>query len=88
MTDARYFTPQWRRLTNVILERDKWTCQIRDRGCTHHATAVDHIEAVIEGGMFFDPENLRAACRHCNSVRGARLAAARASRYSDTNGRW
>jgi 5-methylcytosine-specific restriction endonuclease McrA len=79
--DPRYQSPAWRRLSRAIIERDGAVCQIRDRGCTQWATSADHIEAVVNGGAFWDPANLRAACRHCNSANGARVAAARAARY-------
>jgi 5-methylcytosine-specific restriction endonuclease McrA len=65
----------------VVLERDRWVCQIRDKGCTQGATCVDHITPAIEGGAFYDPANCRASCWSCNSVRGARLAASRQTRY-------
>jgi 5-methylcytosine-specific restriction endonuclease McrA len=72
--DPRYQTVTWQRLRQWVLDRDGWVCQVRDKGCTHGATTVDHIAATVEGGDFWSPANLRASCRHCNSVRGARLA--------------
>jgi 5-methylcytosine-specific restriction endonuclease McrA len=47
---------------------------VRGYGCTQHATAVDHIIAVADGGAFYDPANLRATCVHCNASRGWRRA--------------
>jgi 5-methylcytosine-specific restriction protein A len=73
-SDPRYHTEEWRRLRLYVLDRDRWVCQVRDKGCTHGATTVDHIAPVVEGGEFWDLGNLRGACWSCNSVRGARLA--------------
>jgi 5-methylcytosine-specific restriction endonuclease McrA len=70
--DYRYQTTAWKRLRLLILERDRHTCQVQGEGCTTVATTVDHIVSVGEGGAFYDPANLRAACPHCNSARGWR----------------
>jgi 5-methylcytosine-specific restriction endonuclease McrA len=80
-TDPRYHTPEWTRLAQWVKDRDRGVCQVRDQGCTHAGTAVDHIVPVAEGGDFWDPTNLRASCRSCNSRRGARLANTRNARY-------
>ena len=69
--DKRYNLARWKKLRRQILERDNYECQLRRTGCTTVASAVDHIESPREGGAFFDPANLRAACTHCNSSRGA-----------------
>lgn len=47
-------------------------CQIRGPGCTHRATHVDHVVSPLEGGSWFDPPNLRAACASCNKRKGSR----------------
>jgi 5-methylcytosine-specific restriction endonuclease McrA len=68
-----------------VIDRDLGLCQIKGPHCTTYATEVDHIVPRIEGGALFDPANLRAACRACNSRAGAQLgnsrAAARGARY-------
>jgi 5-methylcytosine-specific restriction enzyme A len=69
--DPRYWTPEWKALRRWVLRRDREMCQIRGPKCTHHATEADHIVSVADGGDFFDPANLRAACRPCNAGRGA-----------------
>jgi 5-methylcytosine-specific restriction endonuclease McrA len=59
----------WRRKRKVVLERDSYECQIRGRGCTMEATEVDHIVPHALGGDA-DLNNLRAACKPCNSSLG------------------
>jgi 5-methylcytosine-specific restriction endonuclease McrA len=70
--DYRYQTRAWRAVRALVLERDRHTCAVQREGCTTVATTVDHIVSVSEGGDFYDPTNLRAACPHCNSSRGWR----------------
>lgn len=64
--------PQYRwpkGLREKILKRDGHRCKIEFSGlCTVKATAVDHIVPVVKGGAWFDPDNLRAACRTCNTA--------------------
>ena len=57
---------QWPRVRKQILERDNHTCQIALPGCTVAANTVDHIQPVALGGAWYDADNLRAACKHCN----------------------
>ena len=61
---------KWQTVRKRILERDNHTCQIGLPGCTVHANTVDHITPVSWGGSWYDQDNLRAACKHCNSVLG------------------
>src|SRR5664280_176063 len=61
---------RWKRLSASIIERDGGACQIRRPGCLGRATTTDHITARSRGGNDGE-ETLRAACRPCNSVRGA-----------------
>lgn len=69
----------WPQVRLGILERDNYLCQIRDKGCEGHATDVDHIVPWREGGAWYDPGNLRAACAKCNRARGPRRMAAMAN---------
>ena len=62
----------WRKFRVTILERDNHQCQIKLSGCEGHATHVDHIVPLSEGGRRLDPTNCRAACKHCNSKRNWR----------------
>src|SRR4051794_28049459 len=65
----------WKELRLVILARDGRICQV----CAAVATAVDHIVPRSQGGRS-TPENLRATCKTCNSLKSrseASLAALR-----------
>ena len=78
---GRYPTPyrfsQWRKLRPGILRRDGNVCHIRGPRCTVVATQVDHIISwrELDQSQWFAPELLRAACRSCNSQRGAKRQA-------------
>jgi len=63
------YTGPWPRIRRTILTRDNHTCQINGPKCTGHATQVDHIIPINQGGPWYDPDNLRAACRTCNLAR-------------------
>ena len=56
----------------AILARDGYRCRIQGQGCTGEATEVDHIVAPKNGGAVYDPTNLRAACKWCNSSKSDR----------------
>ena len=56
-------------LRQAIFDRDGHRCQIRLAGCTGAAEHVDHITPAFLGGAWFDPDNLRAACKFCNLAR-------------------
>lgn len=58
---------QWRRLRQLILERDHFICYM----CGKKATEVDHIKPGAAGGTN-DPNNLAAACGRCNNSKHAR----------------
>jgi 5-methylcytosine-specific restriction protein A len=58
-----------------VLARDGYRCQINLPCCIGRATSVDHWPVPRhKGGALLDPNNLRAACRPCNSSGGAQLA--------------
>jgi 5-methylcytosine-specific restriction protein A len=61
----------WASVRRMVLARDRWLCQMRGAGCTGHATEVDHIVPVAQGGSWYDLRNLRAACATCNRSAGA-----------------
>jgi len=64
-------TKAWRTARIATLVRDGYRCQINGPGCTHVATEADHIVETSIGGAVYDLGNLRAACKPCNSSRGA-----------------
>jgi 5-methylcytosine-specific restriction endonuclease McrA len=84
MKDRRYSNPQYRRARLYVLQRDNHECQIRSPLCTQIATEADHIiprHKLPPGStLFYDPHNMRAACKPCNSGRQAGLPNVTASR--------
>jgi hypothetical protein len=66
-TRNRTYGRQWRAVRLRVLERDGYRCQIRGPRCTGGADVVDHVVDARVTGPVFDPENLRAACRSCNT---------------------
>lgn len=71
-TDRRYRTQAWRDVRAMVLARDGYRCQMRLDGCQGAAPLrgghANHKISPIDGGAFFDPRNLEAACAHCNSL--------------------
>lgn len=85
MTDPRLTSRAWRALRLAVLDRDSWRCQVNGPDCTSVATTVDHVVARADGGDFWTPANLRAACRRCNCAGGAEMTnRRRAARYQIT----
>jgi 5-methylcytosine-specific restriction endonuclease McrA len=68
MTD-RLWTARWARTRKLVLERDRYVCQLQFPGCTGKATHADHVIPRRFGGTD-DPANLRASCATCNLRRG------------------
>jgi 5-methylcytosine-specific restriction endonuclease McrA len=56
-----------------VLVRDGYVCHWNFPGCEETAGTVDYIRALANGGEPFDESNAVAACRSCNSKRGARI---------------
>jgi 5-methylcytosine-specific restriction endonuclease McrA len=71
-----YASRAYRGARPAVLEAAGWHCQIRLPGCTWLATTVDHIVPLDRGGTHA-PQNLRAACLHCNSAGGGRITQAK-----------
>lgn len=65
-------TRRWRQLRAYVLQRDRHRCQIpKGTGiCGEHATHVDHIVPLADGGPKWEPSNCRASCAPCNLSRG------------------
>lgn len=55
-----------------IIERDKWTCYLCGQICTTTTVSLDHVVPLFRGGSH-TADNLRVACRSCNSRKGAKL---------------
>jgi 5-methylcytosine-specific restriction endonuclease McrA len=70
-TTTQRFGKGWAAMSRAVIERDGGVCQLQLPGCTHVATTADHIVPRSKGGTAA-MENLRAACRPCNSRRGNR----------------
>lgn len=67
----------WRRLRLIVLERDRWTCQVD--GCHAIATTVGHLDPLCEGNpKLARLDRLRAECARHNYSEGAKLGNARA----------
>ena len=82
-----YNTSKWRRIREVVLLRDSYTCQIHlPNVCKERATMVDQIIPLAEGGEPFNESNLRAACGPCNSRLGGRLGNLRKALATDGHG--
>lgn len=88
MARSPYSSATWRRVRLFVLRRDGYVCRIRLSGCTDVATEADHIVSIDDGGAWYDPLNLRAACKHCNSLRGniTKQAKLRANRGDEPAG--
>ena len=61
-------TSRWKQLRLRILMRDGYECAY----CGETADTVDHVISRHHGGDMWDPENLVAACKRCNSMKGDR----------------
>jgi 5-methylcytosine-specific restriction endonuclease McrA len=63
---------RWRRFRVTILERDRWHCTVKLKGCTGRAEHVHHVVPLARGGAKYDPGNCTSACAHCNLTLGDR----------------
>lgn len=70
-----YGTARWQRLRRHVLARDQHVCRIQGPRCRHVAKTVHHVVPVSQGGAFWDPANLQAACGPCNYADGAYVKA-------------
>lgn len=82
MPDSPYKTVQWRQLRPVIYDRDRGVCQLCRRPVSTDEYDIDHIVPWLYGGAWFDPSNLRLACRPCNRSRRPERLAARINRMN------
>lgn len=63
----RGYDYEWQKTRRRILNRDNWTCTYCEKKLVNSDATVDHIVPLSRGGSKTDPDNLRAACRACNS---------------------
>jgi 5-methylcytosine-specific restriction endonuclease McrA len=76
MSDRRYSTARWQRLRKAVLAYYGYVCQVEGPRCTGYATTVHHILPSSQyPELFWNPENLEAACSPCNYGDGSRIAA-------------
>lgn len=68
-----YDSRHWRHIRQLVLRRDNHT----RHWCNKPATTADHLRSISEGGAPYDPANLVASCKPCNSSRGAAVAMAK-----------
>lgn len=66
MPKRPYDAAIWPKLRQFVLERDNYECRIQLPGCKKRAVTADHIVPYLQGGAWFEPLNLRAACTPCN----------------------
>ncbi|RTR01950.1 HNH endonuclease [Halomonas nitroreducens] len=65
----RGYGSRWRKLRQLVMERDRWLCQAcRRKGRATPAAVVDHIVNKAEGGSD-SPDNLEALCRLCHKAK-------------------
>jgi 5-methylcytosine-specific restriction endonuclease McrA len=76
MADRRYSTARWQRLRKAVLAHYGYMCQIQGPRCAGYATTVHHrVPSSQRPDLFWEPENLTAACTRCNYGGGARVGA-------------
>ncbi len=78
---ARYYSDRRARRRNApiiekidrkaVIERDNWTCYLCLQICTSQNVTLDHVVPLLRGGTH-TVDNLRVACRSCNSSKGAK----------------
>jgi len=56
----------------AIIERDNWTCYLCGVTCTPQNVTLDHVVPLYRDGTH-TADNLRVACRPCNSRKGTKL---------------
>jgi HNH endonuclease len=79
---VRGYGADWQRIRAVVLARDEHRCH----WCGRDANTVDHLKPLAMGGERLDPANLVAACRRCNSRRGAVVSNRRRSSLAPGSG--
>jgi 5-methylcytosine-specific restriction protein A len=78
-SNARGYTRRWRKLRNIILNRQPFCVHCLNDGRHTVATEVDHIIPVSYGGTN-DDDNLQSLCKPCHSSKTGGEAAAQRQR--------
>lgn len=80
-TDKRYHSALWQKVTQVVRLRDNNLCQqckregqLTEVGLKPRDHAIDHITPVIQGGSFWDYNNLETLCVSCHAKKSGREA--------------
>lgn len=72
-TTGQGSTRQWRKTRLLVLDRDRYVCQLHYDGCTQHATEVDHRTNIAALGIprrdATDPDDLQAVCHGCHEIK-------------------
>ena len=64
---ARGYDYQWQQVRLLVLHRDGWVCQYCNKKLIGSDATADHITPLSRGGDRYSLNNLRSACRSCNS---------------------
>lgn len=64
--DSFYSTPEWVKLRNFALKRDRYRCQGENCGRSERRMFVDHIIEIKDGGAKLDPANVWTLCGSCH----------------------
>lgn len=67
-----YDSPLWRRLRADHLRRHPLCVACATKEQAEPAVLLDHIQAVRDGGEFFDSDNHQGLCRKCHFSKSAR----------------
>jgi 5-methylcytosine-specific restriction endonuclease McrA len=65
---GRYNTVRWRRLREIVLDRDPVCKACDDRA----ASEADHIVPIAKGGDVWSLDNLQGLCARCHAVKTRR----------------
>ena len=89
MSDRRYSTSRWQKTRKYVLERDGRVCRVRGPRCAGIATSVHHIvPSSTNPELFYELDNLVAACTPCNQGGGRRIAVANQHRQTEQLVEW
>jgi len=62
-----YAKAVWRKLRQVVLNREPLCRSCKGKGKNTPATVVDHIHEVRDGGDLYDERNLQPLCESCHN---------------------